>query len=302
VRPWDPDTNAKLYSVRSLIDPPSTRPTDDFADGLNSAVYALVITPGESPEKYTRALDVVQRSVAIAATPSNLNTLGAAQFRTGDYKGALESLARSEATDFVVQDNHASNLVFSAMAQQKLGQHDKARALLRKVIDLAKEPNALDEDEKQIFDEAAAMIDPASTQPATKPTTQPAIIAPAEERLLPAGNSPHSSGTGAATSITFVNRTAGLASVYWIDPKGQRIQYAGLAPAERDTMRTYVNSAWIVVDADGKTLGVFDATREPGVAIITGHVQRIVDEAAGMIDPASTEPATKPTTQPISAP
>ncbi|MDB5331520.1 MAG: hypothetical protein JWP03_2671, partial [Phycisphaerales bacterium] len=171
--PGDGDTATKLNSAQSLIDPPSTQPSDEFAEDLNSAAWDLVKNAGQSPEKYAVALDVVRHSVAISANTRNLGTLAAAQYRTGDYPGALQSIARSEATDFVAQQSHASNLILSAMAQEKLGRHTQARGLLQRVIDLAKEPNALTEDEKLIFDESAAMIDPASTQPATIPSRAP---------------------------------------------------------------------------------------------------------------------------------
>jgi WD40 repeat protein/tetratricopeptide (TPR) repeat protein len=171
--PDDGDTAAKLYSAQSLIDPPSTQPSDEFAEDLNTMAWDLVKNAGQSPEKYAVALDVVRHSVAISANTHNLGTLAAAQYRTGDYLGALQSIARSEATDFVAQESHASNLILSAMAQEKLGRHTQARGLLQRVIDLAKEPNALIEDERLIFDESAAMIDPASTQPATMPSRAP---------------------------------------------------------------------------------------------------------------------------------
>ncbi|HEX3356354.1 MAG TPA: protein kinase [Tepidisphaeraceae bacterium] len=165
----DSSTGKLVYAAKSLIDPASTQPTDSLADDLDTAAWDILKNPAQPSEKYTYALELIRRSLAAKEGSSNLDTLAFAQFRTGDYKGALDSSARSEATDFVAQDNHVYNLTVSAMAQQMLGLHEQARAALQKVIAIAKEPGGLTYDETQIFNEAAAMIDPASTQPTTAP-------------------------------------------------------------------------------------------------------------------------------------
>jgi tetratricopeptide (TPR) repeat protein len=165
----DADTSNKIYAAKSLIDPPSTQPGDDFSDGVISAANAVIIMPALSQAMYGHALKVAQLGVAISSDPYNLSTYGAAQFRAGDYKHALETLSRADAADFVVQDNHAFNLLFTAMADAKLGRHDDAKIMLRRVIDLSKELGGLDADDKTLLQEAAGMIDPASTQPATRP-------------------------------------------------------------------------------------------------------------------------------------
>jgi tetratricopeptide (TPR) repeat protein len=163
-----------LSSAQALIDPPSTQPTDWFASGLSNAAWAIVGKPGQPPQKYTEALILAQQAVAAQSNADNLNTLGVAQFRTGDYTAALSTLAHSGAIDSVSQDDRVSNLAFSAMAFEKLGRKPEARATLVKLLEIAKEPNALDnEDDTMALNEAAAMIDPASTQPTTQPTTTP---------------------------------------------------------------------------------------------------------------------------------
>jgi tetratricopeptide (TPR) repeat protein len=169
----DSDLGKLLLSARTLIDPPSTRPTGDFNDDLYTLAWDVVKLPGQSPERHAYALEVAQRALALNADPYNLNLLGAAQYRTGKYEAALDSTARSEATDYVAQTNHCLNLSIRAMALQKLGRRDQARAELSKLIELNREPNAITEDGVPLFNEAAAMIDPASTQPTTKPATTP---------------------------------------------------------------------------------------------------------------------------------
>ncbi|MCC6731178.1 MAG: DPP IV N-terminal domain-containing protein [Chthonomonadales bacterium] len=79
-----------------------------------------------------------------------------------------------------------------------------------------------------------------------------------------------SSRTGVETSITFVNRTPREALVLWIDSEGARRPYGRLAPGERRDQHTFAGHVWLVTDPDGVALGVFEATDEPGNAIVSG--------------------------------
>jgi dipeptidyl-peptidase 4 len=97
-------------------------------------------------------------------------------------------------------------------------------------------------------------------------------VAPASGPSLTAGRTPRPSRTtGAETAITFVNRTKQDVEVYWIDPDGQRKRYATVKAGERHEQHTYAGHVWLVVDPDGRTLAVFEATEKAGTAVIDGE-------------------------------
>jgi uncharacterized protein YkwD len=72
------------------------------------------------------------------------------------------------------------------------------------------------------------------------------------------------------TSIEFVNQTAGVVFVSWIDYQGGAVLYASLQPGQAYVQQTYVTHPWIVLDANARTLGIYTATERPGRAVIGG--------------------------------
>lgn len=116
---------------------------------------------------------LAEQSVAVQPDAAGLNTLGIARYRTGDYTGALKTIASSDAVDSVSQDCRIANLAFSSMTQFKLGRKSEAKATFQKLLEAAHDSEEMDDDSKEAFNEAAGLIDPASTQPATEPDTQP---------------------------------------------------------------------------------------------------------------------------------
>jgi tetratricopeptide (TPR) repeat protein len=184
------DTGILLTSAQSLIDPPSTQPSDDFADGLQQAAWAILKNPDQTADRYAKALDFARRSVAQHQTPANLSVLGAALYRTGELQAAIESLAKSDAADFVMRDYHVRNLAFTAMAQKRLGHEAEARAALQTIVDISRELDALVDDDFPCFNEAAAMIDPATTRPSTLPAEDSLVVKPAGELKGPPATQP----------------------------------------------------------------------------------------------------------------
>jgi len=79
-----------------------------------------------------------------------------------------------------------------------------------------------------------------------------------------------STRTGAETTLTFVNRTAGEVELFWLDPEGERRSYGKVRPGEGHVQHTYGGHVWLVTDSEGKTVGVFEAGDEPGTAEIDG--------------------------------
>lgn len=101
----------------------------------------------------------------------------------------------------------------------------------------------------------------------------PGVVPPGGS--LPAGATPRPSRrTGAETTITFVNRTAANANLFWVDTGGERRAYGTLKPGERREQHTFGGHVWMAAAGDGKTLGVFEATDLPATAIIDGKITR----------------------------
>src|SRR5262245_33067325 len=90
--------------------------------------------------------------------------LGAAQYRVGKFQ--KESYAEALATLIRCDPNHPASLAFLAMAQQQLGQREKARAVLARMQEVmkdepwAKNPNAL-----SLLREAEELIEGKPAQP-----------------------------------------------------------------------------------------------------------------------------------------
>ncbi|MBN1844918.1 MAG: prolyl oligopeptidase family serine peptidase [Sedimentisphaerales bacterium] len=110
-----------------------------------------------------------------------------------------------------------------------------------------------------------------ATYALTKLGERPAAADSSSELVAPAW-ARASLRTGAETSITFVNRTAGIIELFWLDSGGQRQSYGKLPPgAERD-QHTYAGHLWQVVDETGDLLATFLAQEEPARVEITGKI------------------------------
>lgn len=89
------------------------------------------------------------------------------------------------------------------------------------------------------------------------------------EGTLQSADSPYPSRqTGEETSITFVNRTQGELRIFWMDTDGNRQPYGTLAAGARRDQHTFAGHVWLVTDAAGAVMGVFEATETPGTAVI----------------------------------
>ena len=107
----------------------------DDAFRLNHESWSVVNRPGRKPEEYIRAFRWAERAVVLA--PENamlLNTLGAAQYRTGRYNEALETLTRCADLN---KNKEPDDSAFLALTHHRLGNPEKAREyfeLLRKQV------------------------------------------------------------------------------------------------------------------------------------------------------------------------
>jgi dipeptidyl aminopeptidase/acylaminoacyl peptidase len=76
--------------------------------------------------------------------------------------------------------------------------------------------------------------------------------------------------TGPETTITFVNRTDKEVKLFWMDEAGERQDYGVARPGEKRELHTFEGHVWLVMDADGKSLGTYRATESPGTVVVDG--------------------------------
>jgi WD40 repeat protein len=116
---------------------------------LNDAAWKLVATPDPPEADSRRGLRLAEATCQLE--PDNgaiLNTLGVAQYRAGQYEKALTTLKRSNELS---GDRQPADLAFLAMTQHRLNQPEVARATLRRLRAVMKEPEIAEVGENQDF-------------------------------------------------------------------------------------------------------------------------------------------------------
>lgn len=85
-----------------------------------------------------------------------------------------------------------------------------------------------------------------------------------------------SSRTGEETSLTFLNRSKGEVELFWMDTEGQRRSYGRIGAGGTRVQHTFAGHVWLVADASGKSLGVFEAEEQASTAEVKeGGVQEV---------------------------
>jgi tetratricopeptide (TPR) repeat protein len=104
-----------------------------------------------------RAVQLARRVVALApAAATYWNTLGVALYRAGDWRGAIESLTKSEAIE---PDRQLGfNAFFLAMAHWRLGERDEARQWYDRAVQWTEKKRPKDEELRRFRDEAAGLL------------------------------------------------------------------------------------------------------------------------------------------------
>ena len=70
------------------------------------------------------------------------------------------------------------------------------------------------------------------------------------------------------TTVLFDNRTSSDVSLFWIDSKGQRKSYGFVRAGQKQVRPTFTTHAWVVVNSDGKVLGIYVAGTGAGKVVI----------------------------------
>lgn len=106
----------------------------------------------------------------------------------------------------------------------------------------------------------------------TRTVTNAAPEAVAPLKPLATDASPRRSRrTGDDTEITFVNRTGTDLELYWLDTEGQRQSYGRVRVGQERRQHTFAGHVWLLVDALGNPVAIFEATDQPNRAEITAE-------------------------------
>jgi WD40 repeat protein len=137
------------------------RARGDNVNRLNSETWGIAAEPSMSPEKYQTALRVAQHICRLWPEEyAFLNTRGVAEYRAGNYTDAIITLERCDAMHRAAHGtSHPVDLAVMAMAHQRLGNPDPARATLARARD-ALNGAAADRDALAFVHEAATLIEP----------------------------------------------------------------------------------------------------------------------------------------------
>jgi hypothetical protein len=110
----------------------------ESALALNNAAWVLIKLPNRPEADSRRGLRLAETACQLA--PNNgtyLNTLGVAQYRTGQYEKTQVTLTRSNQLN---GNRQPADLAFLAMTQHRLRQVEAARAALERLRELMKDP------------------------------------------------------------------------------------------------------------------------------------------------------------------
>jgi hypothetical protein len=130
------------------------------ASALNEAAWKVVKAPDAGKDADTLALHQAEAADRLApGDGSILNTLGVAQYRMGRYQEALATLTKSWQLNAGKDGAVPADLAFLAMAQHRLGQKERAQAMLGRLRAAMKQPRwANDAEARGFLREAEAVL------------------------------------------------------------------------------------------------------------------------------------------------
>jgi tetratricopeptide (TPR) repeat protein len=120
-----------------------------------------VKSPGLDAQNYRSALRRAEEACRLRPQDGlYLNTLGVAQYRSGMYQEARDTLNRSNATNSKrYPGGHPSDLAFLCMAHFQLGHGDQALKYLKQLHDPGRSSRApLDEESAALLREAETLL------------------------------------------------------------------------------------------------------------------------------------------------
>jgi len=75
--------------------------------------------------------------------------------------------------------------------------------------------------------------------------------------------------TDVLVTITVRNQTRSAISLYWLDEtEGDRVHYGNIKAGAERVQGTWKDHYWIILDKDGKALGIYKTSDKNGVIVI----------------------------------
>lgn len=84
--------------------------------------------------------------------------------------------------------------------------------------------------------------------------------------------------TGENTTISFENQLTDSVELFWVDTEGRRQSYGRVRPGQIHDQNTYAGHVWLITDAFGSVLGVFEATAEKLQVVVDGKAEQGSEE------------------------
>jgi tetratricopeptide (TPR) repeat protein len=130
---------------------------------LNQQAWTVVQKPGGAADAYALALRKAEAAQRVDPEHGPIQTtLGAAQFRTGQYQEAVATLTKAEQ----INQGVPSDLAFLAMAQHQLGRAGEAQATLVRLREVLKKPEWVNDATSQaLWSEAEELLKAQAPEP-----------------------------------------------------------------------------------------------------------------------------------------
>jgi tetratricopeptide (TPR) repeat protein len=140
-----------LYQKGIEVSPQSAWAHNNLAWMLATALDPAVHDPGLAVELATKAVELDPK-------PAYLwNTLGVAQYRAGEWKAAIDALAKAE--EITPGRYFGFNAFFLAMAHWKLDQKDEARQVFNQAVEWMDKNQPENEELRRFRAEAAKLLE-----------------------------------------------------------------------------------------------------------------------------------------------
>ena len=145
-----PDEAEKLF--RRLLE---LKPKNALAH--NNLAWLLATSPDPKFRDAGRAVELAKKAVELDPKSEFIwNTLGVAHYRAGEWKAAIEALAKSE--ELATGRYFGFNAVFLAMANWQLGEPDEARKWYDQAVEWMEKNKPQDEELRRFRTEAAELL------------------------------------------------------------------------------------------------------------------------------------------------
>jgi serine/threonine protein kinase/WD40 repeat protein/Flp pilus assembly protein TadD len=127
----------------------------DWPEFANDAAWLLATHPDPRRRDPGRAVVLARKAVELDPDDGDYwNTLGVAEYRAGDWKGAIAALEKSVA----LQGHNSYDAFLLAMARWQQGQRDEARRLYDQAVEWMKTVKPNDEELRRFRQEAAELL------------------------------------------------------------------------------------------------------------------------------------------------